>query len=344
MRTQLALTAENLPDYLKNRGLARPDEAVRVEPAGDGNINWVRRAWLGDGGRSLIVKQARPALERFPEYQVTTERIVMEARYYETVRPFDAASLCPRVLDFDEAERVLLLEDLGDVPRLDEALAATGAPERAAVVGEALGSFLGAVHAATAPRAELAARFQNDDMRRLHGDHIFALPFRENDFGLSAPLRTRAEAVWQDDDAVALADAAYREYLAPEGALVHADVQGGNVLLTASRPRLLDAEISHVGDAAFDIGILLAHLMLSDVARGDAARSRPAMIRTWHAYVDHAGRSTAPPFARAARYAGIELVRRTIGAARAPAVTEDAAGLRVLELGLAWLKTPPEAP
>jgi 5-methylthioribose kinase len=344
VRTQLPLTAENLPDYLKNRGLARPDEDVRVESAGEGNINWVRRAWLGNGGRSVIVKQARPALERFPEYQVTTERIVFEARYYATVEPFDAAHLCPRVLDFDEAERVLLLEDLGDAPQLDEALAATANSEDAGTIGEALGSFLGAVHAATAPQADLARHFQNDDMRRLHGDHIFALPFRENDFGLSAPLRARAEAVWRDDDAVALADAAYRDYLAPTGALVHGDVQGGNVLCTAGGPRLLDAEISHVGDAAFDIGILLAHLMLSDVTRGDAAPARPVVIRTWRAYVEHVGRAAAPPFARAARYAGIELVRRTIGAARVPAVADDAAGLRVLDLGLRWLAAPPEAP
>jgi 5-methylthioribose kinase len=276
VRTQLRLTPENLPEYLENRGLRRPGEAARVEPAGDGNINWVRRVRLGDGARSVVVKQARPALERFPEYQVTTERIVFEARYYETVRPLDAAGLGPRVLDFDEPERVLVLEDLGDAPRLDHVLLGGADPAAIAAVGEALGSFLGAVHAATAPQENLAARFANDDMRRLHGDHIFALPFRANDFELPAALRARAEALWRDAATVALADAAHRDYLAPTGVLVHADVQAGNVLLQPDRPRVLDADICHVGDGAFDVGLLLAHLAVADAARGEAARTARA--------------------------------------------------------------------
>lgn len=344
MRTQLRLTPENLEEYLRNRGLARAGEAVRVEPAGDGNINWVRRVRLGGGGRSLIVKQARPALERFPEYQVTTARAVFEARYYEAVRPLDAAGLCPKVLDFDEAERVLVLEDLGDVPRLDHALLRGGDAGVAEAAGRALGAFLGAVHAGTAQRPDLASRFENDEMRRLHGDHIFSLPFRENDFPLPPALRARAEVLWRDETAVALADAAYRRYLTPTGVLVHADVQGGNVLLQPGRPRLLDAEIAHAGEAAFDVGILLAHLVVADAARGAADRARPALAGTWSAYVESRGRAQAPAFEDAIRFAGIEVLRRTLGAARLEAVADDAAGLRASDLGLRWLKTPPASP
>lgn len=341
MRVQLRLTPENLPDYLRNRGLAGRGEAVRVEEAGDGNINWVRRIRLGAGERTLIVKQARPALERFPEYEVTTERVVFEARYYETVRPFDRTGVCPRVLDFDEAERVLVLEDLGDAPRLDHVLDRDGDPARAAEAGVALGAFLGAVHAGTGGRADLAARFANDDMRRLHGDHIFDLPFRANAFALSPVLRARAETIWRDEHVVALARDAYERYLVPAGVLVHADVQGGNVLLQAQGPRLLDAEIAHVGSGAFDIGILLAHLVVSAAARGDTGCSRPVIERTWRAYVEHRAGARAPAFEEAIRYAGIELLRRTLGAARVAAVASDAAGLAASDLGLRWLATPP---
>lgn len=339
MRTQLRLTDANLGEYLQDRGLASRGAPVAVSPAGDGNINWVRRARLGGDGTSLIVKQARPALERFPEYQVTTERAVFEARYYETVRPFDAAGLCPRLLDFDEDERVLVLEDLGDVPRLDAALERDDGAGAAA--GRALGAFLGAVHANTCSQPSLVERFENDEMRRLHGDHIFALPFRENDFPLSPALRSRAEALWRDGEAVGLADDAYRTYLTPAGALVHADVQGGNVLLQPERPRLVDAEIAHVGSAAFDVGILLAHLAAPAAARGCADRARPALAATWEAYVGGREGRHAPDFAEAARFAGIELIRRTLGAARIEAVRDDAAGLAVLDLGLRWLKSPP---
>src|SRR5262245_30060209 len=111
MSRQKRLTDADLPAYLARVGLVAPGEAVSVEPIGDGNINWVRRFRSGAGAR--VAKQARPALERFPEYQVSTERIVFEARYFELAAPFDREGVCPRVLFFDRRERVLVLEDLG---------------------------------------------------------------------------------------------------------------------------------------------------------------------------------------------------------------------------------------
>ena len=207
---QVHLTDANLPDYLRRRGLLDPDEAVEVQKAGDGNINWVRRARIeSPQGKSLVVKQARPALERFPEYEVSTERLVFEARYYEVVRPHDGDGILPVVHGFDEEDRVLVLEDLGDAERLDRALARG---VEVSAVATSLGAFLGRIHAATRDPA-LADRFANDEMRRLHGDHIFVLPLRENDFPLPSELRACADALAADAELVALADAAYGRYL-----------------------------------------------------------------------------------------------------------------------------------
>src|SRR5215510_5650188 len=97
------------------------ESTLPIEPVGDGNINWVRRFRTAAGSR--VVKQARPELERFPEYRASTERIVFEARYYETVAPLDLEGVCPQVIHFDPDERVLVLADLGDAVRLDAALA-----------------------------------------------------------------------------------------------------------------------------------------------------------------------------------------------------------------------------
>lgn len=335
---QRALSEANLSAYLRERGLLAPGEEARVEPAGEGNINWVRRVRVG--ARSFVLKQARPALERFPEYRVATERILFEARYYETVAPLDSADICPRVLDFDAPQRVLVLEDLGDAERLDHALA-RGADARQALC--ALAGFLGTVHAATRD-AQLAARFANVEMQRIHGDHIFVLPFRANDFPLSPPLRRRAEGIRRDAALVARIDAAYARYLEPRGALVHADPQGGNVLLAPEGPKLIDPEIAHMGDPAFDLGILLAHVWIPAIARGSARAADPALRALWSAYASAHGVSALPDFADAARYAGIEMLRRTLGAARVPDVARDEAGLAVVDAGLALLREPLTAP
>jgi len=332
---QVALTAGSLPDYLKSKGFLTQDEPVSVEKVGDGNINWVRRVRAGAG--SFVVKQARPALERFPEYRVSTERIAFEARFYETVARFDRAGVCPRVVGFDPAQRVLVLEDLGDVERLDAALA-RGADVLPAATR--LARFLGEVHRGTADGG-LAEAFANTEMQRLHGDHIFHLPYRENDFPLSPRVAERAAALRGDAQLVATIDAAYARYREPRGCLLHGDVQPANVLLPADGPRLLDAEIAHVGDPAFDVGQLLGHLLLPAAARGRADAALPAVAETWRAYRD--AWSGAPPFAldEAARHGGIELLRRTVGAARVPAVATDDASLAVIDAGLSWIRQAP---
>jgi len=322
----------NLPAYLRAAGLLAADEVARVEAAGDGNINWVRRVRVGD--RSFVVKQARLHLERFPEYQAPTGRIVCEARYFETVRPLDRDGVCPAVVRFDEGARVLVLEDLGEAERLD-ALLARGGDVRG--VAQRLAHFLGAVHAATADDTSLDARFENDAMRRLHGEHIFVLPFQPNEFPLPAAVRARAEVIWRDGCIARIARDAYALYLAPHGALVHGDVQAGNVLIAARGAVLLDAEIAHIGDPAFDLGMLFAHLWLPAVARGAASDADASIHGAWRAYATAITAIDASLHARAVHYAAIEMLRRTLGAARVAAVEEPAAALRVVDFASALL-------
>ena len=338
MRRQNRLSETSLPAYLAGAGLIGPETPLAIEPVGDGNINWVRR--FRTPAESRVVKQARPALERFPEYQVSTERILFEARYYEIAAAFDLEGVCPQVLHFDPVDRVLVLADLGDVERLDAALARDADVCSAAGV---LGRFLGRVHAGTRS-PELAARFANDEMRRLHGDHIFLLPYRTNEFPLSPSLRCRARELQADARLVARIDAAHSRYLEPRGSLVHGDVQAANVLLAPDGPKLLDAEIAHVGDPAFDVGQLVAHLLLPAAARGETARARAGVEAAWTAYAEGFGSSGHPAFADAAVYAGIELLRRTLGAARVAAVAADGAGLAVVAEGLRLLRDPPASP
>ena len=311
------------------RGLAGESDPVSVLSAGDGNINFVRRVRVGT--RSLVVKQARETLERFPEYRVTTERIVFEQRYGEVVAEHvgEFAKLLPRSLDFDADARVRVMEDLGAGPRLDEELARGRVPIAAL---RELGRFLGAVHTATRPLAAgLCARFANDEMRALHGEHIFALPYQENDFPISDELRGRARAVLATPGLRERIAALRERYYESAEVLVHADVQAGNVLLQGDLPRLLDAEIAHVGDPAFDLGAALAHVELFvplECASPDHARGADALLG---GYREAGGRAADGDRARS--YAGVEIMRRAIGAARLPVLAGDAAAAAALEHG-----------
>ncbi len=322
-----------LPGYLVRAGVLANARGVVVEAAGDGNINWVRRA-RDAAGRSVIVKQARPALERFPQYRVDPVRMVFEARYGEVVRAQvpAQADVLPRVIAFDEDSRVLVMEDLGDAPRLD-ALLADGRAEPATL--EALGAFLGAVHRATRAVADtLSSRFANDEMRALHGEHIFTLPYAPNDFPIEPRLRALADELLARPGLRARIAELRSRYYERRDALVHGDVQAGNVLVQDGRPRLLDAEIAHVGDPAFDLGQALAHVHVHRAHARDAVPFAACEAALLAGYAREAGESSE--LARDARaFAGVEILRRAIGAARLSILGTTARAERALELGAA---------
>jgi 5-methylthioribose kinase len=224
------------------------------------------------------------------------------------------------------------MEDLGDAPRLD-ALLADGRAEPATLA--ALGELLGAVHRATRPlAASLAPRFANDEMRALHGEHIFTLPYQPNDFPIEPRLRALADELLARPglrERIATLRARYYE---SREALVHGDVQAGNVLVQGGRPRLLDAEIAHVGDPAFDLGQALAHVHVHRAHARDTTALAACETALLAGYEKRAG-ADAALLARARGFAGVEILRRAIGAARLSVLGTTARAERALELGAA---------
>jgi 5-methylthioribose kinase len=64
----------------------------------------------------------------------------------------------------------------------------------------------------------------------------------------------------------------------------------------------------------------------------------------WSSYQTAHANLAPPPFREVSRYAGIEVLRRTIGAARVPAVERDETALAALETGARLVTSPPEQP
>jgi 5-methylthioribose kinase len=327
-------------DYLRERGLLGAAEKATLTPAGDGNINWVRRVRCADG-RSFILKQAREQLERFPQYRADTKRILIEYAWLQLAHPLDIDECCPRVLDFCAESRVLALEDLGDVPRLDDELS-RDTDLKAALAK--IGALLGRIHDATRGDASLPARFANEEMRELHFAHIFDLPFAENDFPLPEPVRDAARELRGDTELLARIAAAATRCRETQEVLLHGDTQPGNILLTETGPKLLDAEIAHIGNPAFDPGNLLGHIALGAIARSDNTLLRSRSGALWQAYVRAQSAGRAPTFGECAGLAAIEMLRRTIGAARVSAISQVPESLTAIDTARAWLHNPPAHP
>lgn len=91
---------------------------------------------------------------------------------------------------------------------------------------------------------------------------------------------------------------------------VHGDLTPKNVLVTDDTPVLLDWEVVHVGDPAFDLGMLTAHLLLKAI-RGNAKGGVEPILEDarefWVAYEGPASRR------RALRHTGAIMLARLYG-------------------------------
>ncbi len=324
MDAQLLLTDANLPEYLRGLGLAAPGERVQVEPAGDGNINWVRRA----------------TVEASPPRSLRREAGAARARALPAVPGTDRADRVRGPLPGARSRRST---PRGSAPGAPLRRAQSRARARGSRAGRAARRgprarggrehaarrasprFLGRVHARDARATD--ARRALRERRRCSASTATTSsrsPSAERLPAAAAHGRRAPSSSATTRRSCAIAAPPTRATSSRRARSSTATCRPATCCSPARGAKLLDAEIAHVGDPAFDIGTLLAHCWLLPAARGGRARERAPLIeRCWRAYAEAHGRGAGAALARRAlRYAGLELLRRTIGAARVAAVAE----------------------
>ncbi len=307
---------EALRKYLAAGGRLAPGEEVRAaEKAGEGNMNCTVRVRTTRG--TIIVKQSRPWLEKYPQILAPFDRTLMEGRFYQQVRDFpEVSAWMPRLLWTDEINRVIAFEDLGAASDYFPLYA------RETTLGDdtlrALVDYLSALH--TVPVAAAAAeRLRNADMRALNHEHIFNLPLRAGN-GLDVDAYTPGLAavgdkLREDWGYQRIAAELGERYLhGSGGSLLHGDFFPGSFLRTAAGVRVIDPEFCFCGDAEFDLGVFAAHLLLA----GEPSSRADQMLGMYRA-----GAGFYPE--RVRQYAGIEIMRRLLGIAQVPTLAADLA-------------------
>lgn len=202
---------------LRDWGLIAPGEVVKsAASAGEGNMNLTLRVVTGD--RSIVVKQARPWVEKYPSIPAPINRSQVEVAFYEAVadRPAVAAAM-PALLASDRQSCTLALEDLGHAGDLT---CLYGGRRLGQAQVQGLAGWLSALHGAFAGApAELLS---NRDMRELNHEHIFVLPFAPGnglDLDGHTPGLNDAASELLSDGAIATRAAEIGErYLADAGA------------------------------------------------------------------------------------------------------------------------------
>lgn len=312
--------------FLTTRGwLPDPARVTLVERAGEGNMNLVLRVYWADGERrgSLILKQARPWVEKYPEIAAPPGRLAVETDFYRcTADQPSLAVAMPRLLGFDAEACAAVFEDLGEAADYTDLYA-----DRTLAGAEldALLSWLSALHRLEVD-PERWPRLANHPMRQLNHAHIFVVPFAENapdadDFcpgleDVAAPVRRDRRVLERIRELGAL-------YLEDGPTLVHGDFYPGSWLTTPDGPRIIDPEFGFLGRAEFDLGVLGAHLHFAGQPDADLSAHAPPT-------------GFDPVLARA--FTGVELLRRLLGVAQLPLTAGLERRRQWLEAGVACLR------
>ena len=234
---------------LRRAGLMDLPDLPQMQPLTGGVSSDIWRVDLQE--RSVVVKRALAKLNVQQDWQAPVERNVYEAAWMvEASR--HAPRAVPELLHQDALAGALVMAFLppDDHPLWKKMLMEGRV---AAEDARAVGSALGAIHAGTALRDDVAATFPTDK--------IF------HDIRLEPYLLATAE---QHPDLGRQLRALARTTAGNRKALVHGDVSPKNILIGPDGPVFLDAECAWYGDPAFDLAFCLNHLLLKCLALPDA--------------------------------------------------------------------------
>ena len=309
------MDADNRPEllnYLRELGwLSTKEGILDVETPGDGNMNYLLR--LQTSVRTVILKQARPWVEKYDQIDAPSDRALVEAAFYTAIKVHPALEgQMPKLLAVDPSARMLMLEDLGtgnDYTNIyqDAALAESDLIQMV--------QYLSALHKVQVSRP---SEFTNPVMRRLNHLHIFVIPLqRENTNNLDAitpGLEKEALRIQQQrrfvDSVTSLGDF----YLQDGKTLIHGDFFPGSWLRTSRGPKIIDPEFCFLGFSEFDLGILIAHLFL-----GHDTQSLVGLALDQYAEQSTRSLTTAQK-CKILQFAGVEIMRRIIGVAQLPLI------------------------
>ena len=348
-----------------------PEEPLESAEIGDGNINYVTRVRARRDGRSLIVKQADRLL-RSSGRPLDVGRSRLEARMLQLQREL-VPSFVPEVYRWDETMAAIAMEDLADCRSLRSELAAGRiAPNLAESLSEFLARSLLPTTDLILDRAEKkrrAAFFTNPELCDITEDLVLTEPYY-NYKGrnvISPENEGFAEEFLYRDGALRREAALLRDgFMNHAQALLHGDLHTGSIFVGSAGVKVIDPEFAFYGPMGYDIGNVLGNLFcpwarLAVTAPESPADGLAALIaavydrtrdRLEEVYEE---KVTLPLYrepgfrrayldgvmADAAGYAGTEIVRRTVGDAKAAELTDmtDGAARAAMERVLVKLGT-----
>jgi 5-methylthioribose kinase len=275
------ITSHNAAEYLRSSGRASADEPIDVRELAGGVSNVVLLVTLPDCGERFVIKQARERLRVKEKWLCPVERIWREVEVLQlsgkllrtksaeiAARSETIAASVPAVLWEDRENFAYTMSAAPTEHRTGKELLLAGPDAQHADLARACGRMLGRLHAGS---------WLNESIATSIGDCTFFDQLRLDPYyrhtarvhaDLAGPISRLVDSVWQHSRA-----------------LVHGDFSPKNLLVWPGHVMLIDFEVGHYGDPAFDLGFFLTHLVLKSFRASDRQADYLAIATTfWQSY------------------------------------------------------------
>jgi 5-methylthioribose kinase len=274
------ISAETAADYLRESGRLPDRVEVVVRELSGGVSNIVLRVDV-PGKAPFVIKQCRERLRVAMDWRAPLDRIWTERATLDLLHSILPEGTVPTTLFEDRPNYLFAMTCAPDdaVTWKTHLMAGQVDPEIAARLGTILGTLHAEAPASPALRETLSDTSLFEELR------------------VDPYYRTAARTHPNLAKRIALLIASMHRP-AGERTLVLGDFSPKNILVHSGGLILLDFECAHAGDAAFDLGFFLSHLLLKTIraAANDrqlASRYLALTPRFWANYLDSRGLDTA---------------------------------------------------
>jgi 5-methylthioribose kinase len=269
------LNASNLEDYLfslpKIKAFFNADSLV-INEIGDGNLNFVFLVTSGsDDSKQLIVKQAVPYLRCAGEsYPLSKERMTYEIRSLEQFAQLSPH--IPKIYHSDEEMSLLIMEYLNSHLIMRKGMIeGIEYPKFAEHISSFLANTLfktSSLYLSSFDKRTLISQFiGNSELCKLTEDFVFTAPFMEDDTNAELPeLSDAAECIANDSELKTKILHLKYKFMNQSDALLHGDLHTGSIMVNQDETYVIDSEFAFVGPMGFDVGALIANLVMSWVS------------------------------------------------------------------------------
>ena len=310
-----------------NKALAVPFNSPlkSFEKAGEGNMNYTYRLIL-ESAQSIVVKQSPPFCAKFPDIAAPQQRIGYESQFYTLLnQQAQIKDHFPNLIYFNPVDHILFMEDLGNANDFNHLYpGGTLSLAQAKQVVQTLSAI---------NSVSLNQPIENKGMRTLNHAHIFDIPLTRNNGldldSITEGLDVSAKKLIANAQYKKLAYELGQEYLSTGSYLLHGDYYPGSWLACKNNIAVIDPEFCFSGAIEFDLGVLLAHLTLSQQS-----------AEVVSIVLDNYQPTKSIDFDFALMFCGIEIMRRLIGYAQLPLNLSAAEKQLMLDKSLELVTSP----